>query len=488
MLKPLLLPLLLAIFPVLFLYGNNVSKLLLSSLGKISLFYSSLALVVSVLFLIVFKGHATKAANTAFIFLIFFNTYGILYRFLIELDLFRVEHYTLLPFVLSLAAYSAWFVTKMNQNSFWNSAVLILAALIVFNMIQIVPAEIKKQQRITQSQATTTAATNVEGNGNYPDIYLIIFDELAGLNAMREYWDYQGVDDFVDFVQSKGFFVAEDSKSNSIITLHLMSELLNYKPYPVEAVNTDIYYDDVNHSRAVRYLESLGYTTVTFDETRYWYQTYTPMPADYAFFHDEAKNRAGWAVFFDEFGMLVAENTMLKAFEASYKPIATESPYFEPHRRYVFFTADKIGQLSDIPSPKFVYVHLMIPHNPFIFDANGDPLDPVFSQNWNYYLGQYQFTIRIMEQMINNILREADPQRLPIIIIQSDHGARNGLASWHPDAVILKDYPMEYANHILNIMLLPEFDTSQLPQDLKPINTFPIIFNHYFGTEIPLIK
>jgi hypothetical protein len=93
-----------------------------------------------------------------------------------------------------------------------------------------------------------------------------------------------------------------------------------------------------------------------------------------------------------------------------------------------------------------------------------------------------------MEQMINNILREADPKRLPIIIIQSDHGARNGLASWHPDAVILKDYPMEYANHILNIMLLPEFDTSQLPQDLKPINTFPIIFNHYFGTEIPLIK
>ncbi len=483
-----ILPLLLAVFPVLFLYGNNVAKLLLPSLGRMLLLYAAVGLLVFVIYQAVLGGQVVRAANAAFVFLIFFHVYGLAYNFLRDQDWFRVEHYTLLPIFLLFAIEAAWLITRVNPQRFWNTAQVILTALVVFNLIKIIPAEFAKQEIAAQSAATAPPATNTVSDEDHPDIYFIIFDEFAGFDVAKEYWKYHEVDKFVEFVESRGFFVAEESRSRSTVTLHLMAELLNYKEFPVDDENVNLYYNDINHSRVVRQLRSLGYTTVTFDETRYWYQTYTPMPADHPFFYEEANKTTDLGAFFDEFGVLVTESTMLKAFERYYKPISAEPILIEQHREYVSFTAEKIGDLSEIPSPKFVYVHLMIPHNPFIFDANGNRVDPIFYQNWNYYLDQYQFTIGIMQRMIDNILQDADPQHPPVIVIQSDHGARNGFASWHTDAVTLEDYPQEYANHILNILYLPGFDTSQLPQDLKPINTFPLIFNHYFHTDIPLVK
>jgi hypothetical protein len=35
-------------------------------------------------------------------------------------------------------------------------------------------------------------------------------------------------------------------------------------------------------------------------------------------------------------------------------------------------------------------------------------------------------------------------------------------------------------------MYLPGFDTAVLRQDENPINTLPIVFNHYLGENIPL--
>ena len=153
----------------------------------------------------------------------------------------------------------------------------------------------------------------------------------------------------------------------------------------------------------------------------------------------------------------------------------------------VYFTATEIGNLDDIPSPKFVHTHLLLPHYPFMFSANGTVNDPQYFYNWNYYLGNYIFTIDLAKKMINTILEDADPSHPPVIILQSDHGVRNILVAARM-GVQLENFPDEYKTHILNAIYLPGYEQSQLPPDMKPINTFPIIFNHYFDAEIPLVK
>jgi hypothetical protein len=486
--KPGILPLLLAIYPPLFHYGNNASIVTLPSLERALLLYSILAFVLYIIFFFVMRGQSIKAANATFVFLIFFNLYGAAYNYLFNQDVIRVEDYTLLPLFLLLALYASWFITKVDSDRFWRAALLLLGILIAFNLLKIIPAEVAKHKISNQEKIIAPAIANASRKLGYPDIYFILFDEFAGFGSMRDYWNYQGVDDFSQFLQSKGFFIAESSRSSSIYTLQQMSERLNYQGYPFGKEDPSRYYDAIANNRVMSYLKSLGYTTVVFDEKKFGYPAIPKMTADYLFEYNSinfTKISTDTGNLFDDFGILVADNTMLRAFPLFYNK--SMDPMVKKHEDMVRFTAMKISDLNEVPSPKFVYTHLLLPHYPFMFSENGSINDLIYYYNWNYYLDNYKFTIDLAEKMVTSILENADPAHPPIIILQSDHGARNVLVAAR-NGVQLENYPEEYKTDILNAMYLPTYDISQLPQDINPINTFPIIFNHYFNADIPLTK
>ncbi len=41
---------------------------------------------------------------------------------------------------------------------------------------------------------------------------------------------------------------------------------------------------------------------------------------------------------------------------------------------------------------------------------------------------------------------------------------------------------------ILNAYYLPGFDQSKLYKSVSPVNSFRLVFNHYFGTKYPLLE
>jgi hypothetical protein len=482
------LPVLLATYPSLFHYANNAHIVIFSSLERTLLLYSIIAFIFYVVFFCVMNGQATKAANASVVFLIFFNLYGIIYDYLYQQDVIQVYDFTLLPLVLLLAFYASLLITKVNPERFWRISIFFLGVLIAFNVFKIIPIEIAKHTTLNQEKAIAAEVVNESGESEYPDIYFIIFDEFAGFNSMRKYWNYQGVDDFGNFLRSKGFFVAEESHGSSIFTLEQMSERLNYQEYPSGKEYYSLYYDAVTNNRVMQYLKSLGYTTVVFDEKRFGFPAIPNMTADQSFEYDSINAPASTTnlgSLFDDFGILVAENTMLRAFPLSSNKLL--DPAFIKHQHMIYFTAGKISELDDVPSPKFVHAHLLLPHYPFMFSESGALNEPIDYYNWKYYLGNYKFTIKLAEKMVNDILQNANPAQPPIIILQSDHGVRNILVTAR-NGLQLENFPEEYKTDILNALYLPGYDTSQLSQDMNPINTFPIIFNHYFHTNIPLAK
>jgi hypothetical protein len=457
--------------------------ILLQSLLRAFVLYGCLAILIYIVSLILIK-QAVEAANAVFIFFVFFHTYGIVYNYLLALDFFQIEHYTLLPFFLLLALYASWLVSKISapySDHFLNSFTFIIGVLLIFNIIKIVPVELEKHAKQQPNIPSTSVTSNSSMKG-YPDIFYIVFDEFSGFEPMRRYWNNEEVDDFSLFLQSNGFFVAEQSYGSSIITLHEMATRLNYEVYPCCDLDkyAEIYYEHISDNKVMHYLKSKGYSTAVFEELTIpkAYPAMQSIIADYSFKDVPYTiiSTVGSGELIDEFGRLVANYSMLRAF-----PISHETSY-SGHRDKILYVTNKIANLDEIQSPKFIYVHLLFPHLPFMFDKNGNVLDARFQSNWSYYLGQYNYSIKIAEEMIGNILSNADPKRPPVIIFQSDHGARN----IDYGSVTLDDFPEEYKTSIVFTLYIPGYDTSNLPQDIDPIDTFPIVFNYLFDDNISL--
>jgi hypothetical protein len=486
---PILLPILFGIIPTLYHYSNNVEKLVLANLSRMLLF-NVLLVFVFYLFIALFnRFHAIRTAVMTFVFLIFFNIYGLAYRYLIDLDVIRLKHYTFLPLVLMFVIYILFPIGKLKNSalgSIWKNLVHIAGLLVLYNLINIVPAEIKRWST-EETISSTHAQENPSVDENAPDIYYIILDEFAGFQAMREYWHYNEVDDFVSFLKERGFFVAEESHGSSTDTLHQMATRLNYQEYPLGDEYIQTYFNDIADNQVVRYLESRGYTIVVFDETNLGYPSAKPIPADYYYEYGSSaipeNATATYGFYFEEFGELVMDNTMVYAISQKF---SSTNPAIILHSNMIHFTVDHIAD-KEIPSPKFVYAHLLLPHTPFAFAEDGSIMGSDRFTNWNYYIETYKFSINVATEMVNRILSEADPENPPVIILQSDHGARNEL-NRREGNMVLPNYPEKHMTHIMYVLLVPGYDYSSLPQDINPVNTFPIVFNHLFDDNIPLIK
>jgi hypothetical protein len=485
-----LLPIIVSVYPTIYHFSNNVNLVLFTSLFKTLLIMVGIGILNYGIFIVTFRSPPVQSANAAFVFLIFFNIYGLLYNFVLGLDKFRVSHAILLPLFIVIGLYAAWFITHLNDipsRRIWISLTGILGVLVIFNLIRTIPYQVQKaniqsqESRLEIVTSQTAAITNLK----YPDIYYLVFDEMAGFEAIRNYWHYTEIDQVVENLRSHGFYVAEDSHSAYTYTFYEMASRLNFEYRPIRPKRPYYHFmEDLDawaDNRVFEYLKSNGYITIAYDERRNGaFLTAPPLNVDYLFERPVGNTMRGIG-FFDQFGVLVGKNTMLQPLAVYFE---LNSPELELHRDMILFTTETVASV-DYPSPKFVLVHLMLPHVPFMFDAMGGLTAPESHHNWDKYFDNYLFSTRVMEGMIDKILSSADPGNPPVIIIQSDHGAR-GLESGAATTVLLENYPDEYKTLIVNALYLPGCSDAPLTQDMDPINTFPIVFNCYFNANIPI--
>lgn len=128
----------------------------------------------------------------------------------------------------------------------------------------------------------------------------------------------------------------------------------------------------------------------------------------------------------------------------------------------------------------------MIPHQPYVFGPNGEPLiskiltleSKVDPDDQPLYLGQLQFTNKKIKEVVEKLTETENP---PIIIIQSDHGGR---VFEHENDY---EYLLKYLNNF-NAYYFPgegrniEFETA------TQVNSFRILFNLLFDDEYELLE
>lgn len=480
-----LLPLLASMYFVIFTFANNVDILALSSLWGILGVLSGISILIYVVWSLLLEKKPYQSALAAFLCMLLFLTYGNVYNLLTKADFFPVRNFNLMPLVIILGAYLGWFVSKLSKElskKLWTVLTALAGLLVLFNIVSIIPVEIQKHSQKAQTTITQAPSTVTETVGT-PDIYWLIFDEFSGFDVMRDYFQYPEIDDFVQDLENMGFVVVENSHASSYLTLHQIATRLNYEQLPSDLKEVE-YYKYISDNKAMSELKSRGYTTAVLDEARsatFGFQDKTPIKSDIQL--DDYVNTTDTtsSIVFNSFGLLVARQTMLAPLTVYY---SLDNEGIIRHRDTIYFVADDLAMV-DIPSPKFVYSHVLLPHMPFMFTETGTYLESPAYHDWDYYLGQYKFTLKIILRTLRSILDEADPQNPPIIILQSDHGARN-LGNNSSGQGGLDDFLNEYKRSIMYAVYAPACPDMPLVDGIDPINTFPLVFNCLFEMDIPL--
>ena len=155
-------------------------------------------------------------------------------------------------------------------------------------------------------------------------------------------------------------------------------------------------------------------------------------------------------------------------------------------RSEILCTFSEISKIKDrISRPVFVYAHMALPHDPYVFDEYGNPvsfnhenIDTTTERK--FYLQQLKFTNKKTIETIDAII--AKSESLPIIILQSDHGERIGV-NWDDPT---KEMVRQGLNN-LNAYYLPHDGRISLYDDITPVNTFRVVFNEYLNADFELL-
>ena len=142
---------------------------------------------------------------------------------------------------------------------------------------------------------------------------------------------------------------------------------------------------------------------------------------------------------------------------------------------------------SGVNEPIFVFSHILVPHPPYLFGPEGEPVSSVRPQgleSWQDkegYINNVKFANKKITQVIDELL--TDPENPPVIIIQADHGY-----GFDIDVSELSKENLEQKMSIFSAYYLPDTEENLSDDVITPVNTFRIIFNSYFNADYDLLE
>jgi hypothetical protein len=468
-----------AAYPVIAMLANNITQvqpgvvwepLSASLMGAIVLF---------LVFRLVFRNWQKAAILTTILVILFFS-YGHIYSSLKGIQasgVFLFRHRTLVPVWIALAGIAIWWSARKKNNLMGITTILnvIGIGLLIYPGI-LVTAALWKQRMAFQAapQSNEMAAGQaVEVDENQPDIYYIILDAYGRSDILDSLYGYDN-SGFLANLEQQGFYVAHCSQSNYSQTELSLASSLNYNYLDIltgdniapQSTDRSPLWPLLKYSALRQFLESRNYKMVAFETGYYWSQItdadiyLTPISSGYLL------NEFDYMLFQSTMGRILLDTTGLNIPDSS-SGLARQR------------TISALAQLADMPSiegPKFVFVHLIIPHAPFVFGPNGetvavmDPGEMTRADHIHGYVDQTKYTNQVMEELVANIISKSSIP--PIIIIQGDHGPTFEIG--------------EARMGILNAYYLPEAQDS-LYDSISPVNTFRVVLNAYFGQTLPLL-
>ena len=315
-----------------------------------------------------------------------------------------------------------------------------------------------------------------------PDIYYLVWDRYPGPRSV----DLQsGIENTLyDDLRARGLYVAERSHANYWRTSVSLGSTLSATLRDGRGRDDEVLgkadtsgpYSSIQNSNVARFLKARGYFYIhlgsDFSGTR------TSALADVNPQYDNLS----------DFGAAFLDSTALPRV---LRRVGLAELHWERRYNWTKWELDQLERLPARPGPEFVFAHILLPHTPYIFDADGGfipyPERSRLSES-EQFANQLAYTNRRLLNIVDHLLDRPEGSR-PIVIVQADEGPYPfgfGDATGH-DWTSASPEDREVKYNILNAWYVPDGRDIGLYPEISSVNTFRLLFNAYFDTDLPLL-
>lgn len=467
-------PLLLAVYPVLLLYADNLTDVpfvdavapTLAALGITCLIWWALARVL---------GGRRRGAIVASAFIVPAMLFGVVVEALQpEAVPGRLQELAA-PLagvaVLVLSVSSGLYAASKPRLRPTVTATLnvVSIALIVMAALPILTYRLGVDSN-TGVAASAAGEQLTVGAGEAPDIYHLVFDRYGSEASLRSGFDIDNAA-FVSWLEGQGFKVADHARANHLKTTLSLASTLSLAP--LDELADDVgpeqrdlgpVYERIRRNRAGDMLRDVGYRYTHLGSWYNWTRE-----------SDVADSVRGLGAY-RSFAQLVLARSILSL---GMTPLRSDSELARATAKYQW---DELEDIAAEPGPKYVFAHVLLPHPPFVYLADG-----TYAPDEATFETQLRYTNARIKAFVGGLL-EAPPDARPIIILQADEGpyperfAKDAesfdWAGASPDELVTKF-------GVLNAMYLPGAEgEAPLRSDLSLVNTYPEVFRRYFGAAM----
>lgn len=472
-------PFLLAAYAVLFLYSENLADVLLVDAGK-PLTTALLQAIVAFASASILLRSYRRGAVVASALLIAWYGFGHAAPLLKDAGLGEGRQIGLWLLLLAIAI--AYAVLARRSLPRVTALLNIFAAVLVaFALAAIVPYEASRATRSTATTATAAEAgfTGAGGPVAARDVYYVVFDRYGSADAIETAFGITD-NDLYDWLEGRGFQVQRDSHANYRATDFSLAATLNmtYLDSLTETIGRAS--DDRTPAQAMlrghrvgKEFQAMGYRYVHLGS---WFG-----PTASISWADE-NITAGVT---SEFESVLRDTTMAPAIERAHGGEQAARTFFERHGDIALFELRQLTRLAAAPGPKFVLAHILLPHDPYVFRADGTRYTEEEVRTMDeagLYAGQMAYLNSRIKDLVEALTAGGDDED-PIIILQADEGP---LACRSVDCPANDPRYFRIRFGILNAMFVPGVD-AVVPDDLSPVNTFRFLLREAFGRDLDLL-
>jgi hypothetical protein len=327
------------------------------------------------------------------------------------------------------------------------------------------------QQRGEESSTTIPLPDGIDPD-SFPDIYYLIPDSYTRADYLKDAFDFDNTP-FLDALRERGFYIADRSQSNYPRTQMSLAASLN-----MDYLDPELLRQEWNKALPL-FVGQIWDNTVLATLTQHGYDapTFSSGVAATEVHRDDARFVKPRTMLLTEFQQRFLEWTPLRSVIHRW----TKNAY----GNRVLFVLEELSRIRRNGKPMFLFAHMMSPHIPHQFDENGRP----WEETPDYFTGYVQETKCLNKQFLRLIDAILARQPNSIFILQGDHGPHT---DWR-DMTSLETLPWEGSREdwirdktaILNAYYFPDQNYEALYPEITPVNSFRVLFNQFFGAKHP---